>query len=94
LQSAHADALPVGLPIVEPADLTNLVELLARPALGNQLDRLREPARPDLDTPPPLRRMRCECRRCGAHTITNVGYVVAGNCSNCHSYQLVPIEPA
>jgi hypothetical protein len=42
--------------------------------------------------PPRLHRARCECRRCGAHTITYVGYKIAGGCSNCGSYELVAIE--
>jgi hypothetical protein len=42
---------------------------------------------------PTFRRMRCACQRCGAHTVTNVGFVLAGNCSNCKSYELIPIEP-
>ncbi len=42
-------------------------------------------------TPGPLHRARCACRRCGVHTITDVGYKVAGNCHNCGSFELVPI---
>jgi len=39
----------------------------------------------------PLHRARCECRHCGVHTITNVGYKAAGSCHNCGSFELVPI---
>lgn len=41
---------------------------------------------------PRFRRMRCACRRCGAHTITDVGFVVAGSCPNCRSYELQPFD--
>ena len=44
--------------------------------------------------PPVWQRMRCECRRCGVHVVTNVGYTVAGECANCGSYELSPISPA
>jgi len=37
--------------------------------------------------------MRCACRRCGAHTITDVGFVIGGPCSLCGSYELRPVEP-
>ena len=42
----------------------------------------------------PARPMRCACGYCGAHTITTVGYAIGGNCSNCGSYDLVPLAPA
>lgn len=52
-------------------------------------------AAPPLPAPaspvPRARAVRCACARCGAHTITTVGFVVAGNCSNCGSYELVPV---
>jgi hypothetical protein len=41
---------------------------------------------------PRARAVRCACARCGAHTVTTVGFVVAGNCSNCGSYELVPVR--
>ena len=44
--------------------------------------------------PRPFRRTRCACQRCGSHTITNVGFAIAGNCSTCGSYELDPLEPA
>ena len=44
--------------------------------------------------PPEWQRMRCACRRCGVHTVTNVGYTVAGHCPNCGSYELIPISAA
>jgi hypothetical protein len=45
--------------------------------------------------PPPVwQRMRCACRHCGVHTVTNVGYTVAGHCPNCGSYELTPISAA
>ena len=44
--------------------------------------------------PFPLRRVRCECRHCGVHTVTDVGFRVAGNCCNCGSFELVPVEEA
>jgi hypothetical protein len=44
--------------------------------------------------PSPLRRARCECRRCGVHMITDVGFKVAGSCRNCGSFDLVPIGNA
>jgi predicted Zn-ribbon and HTH transcriptional regulator len=31
---------------------------------------------------------RCECRNCGAHTTSNVGYKIAGQCPNCQSFEL------
>jgi hypothetical protein len=40
-----------------------------------------------------LRPVRCECRVCGAHTITDMCYSVGGNCQNCGSYDLVPVIP-
>jgi hypothetical protein len=58
-------------------------------------DRTARPAeRRQYDSPPIFRSMRCTCQRCGAHTITNVGFTVAGNCSNCGSYELLPLEAA
>jgi hypothetical protein len=44
--------------------------------------------------PRPFRSMRCACRHCGSHVITNVGFAIAGNCSTCGSYELEPLEPA
>jgi hypothetical protein len=44
--------------------------------------------------PFPMRRVRCECRRCGVHTVTDVGFRVAGSCCNCGSFELVPVEEA
>jgi hypothetical protein len=46
------------------------------------------------DRPRPFRRARCACRQCGSHTITNVGFAIAGSCSTCGSYELEPLEPA
>lgn len=48
----------------------------------------------DVESPPKLVRTRCACQRCGAHTITKMGFVVAGNCSVCGSYMLTPLGPA
>lgn len=48
----------------------------------------------DYDRARPFGRMRCACERCGSHTITNVGFAIAGNCSLCGSYELRPLEPA
>ncbi len=36
----------------------------------------------------PFHRGRCHCLVCGTHTIADVGFRVAGQCPNCHSYQL------
>lgn len=52
-------------------------ELLPRPAPGA--------------SPRALHRARCSCQCCGAHTYTNVGYTIGGNCPNCGSFDLVPI---
>ena len=60
-------------------------EVLARQPPENQLP----PA--VAHTPGPLHRARCECRRCGVHMITDVGFKVAGSCRNCGSFELVPI---
>jgi hypothetical protein len=36
--------------------------------------------------------VRCACRLCGAHVTTTRGFVLAGNCDNCGSYELVPVD--
>lgn len=41
--------------------------------------------------PPGMESVRCACRRCGAHVIATRGFVLAGNCDNCGSYDLVPL---
>jgi hypothetical protein len=46
------------------------------------------------DRPRPFRSTRCICQRCGSHTITNVGFAIAGNSSTCGSYELEALEPA
>ncbi|MGH3601203.1 MAG: HD-GYP domain-containing protein [Pseudonocardiaceae bacterium] len=41
--------------------------------------------------PAPFHEARCECLNCGAHTTSNVGYKVAGQCPNCKSFELSEI---
>jgi Zn finger protein HypA/HybF involved in hydrogenase expression len=48
-------------------------------------------AQPD-PRPHAFHRARCECRGCGAHTMADVGYKVAGQCPNCGSYDLAEVE--
>ena len=56
------------------------------------------PDAPPTPPPPPLpanvrrlRPVRCECRVCGAHTIVDMCFSLAGNCQNCGSYDLEPV---
>lgn len=44
------------------------------------------------DGRPGYRTVRCACRRCGAHVIVKAGFVLAGNCGNCDSYDLVRLD--
>jgi ribosomal protein L37E len=39
-----------------------------------------------------LRRVRCVCRRCGAHVLALGLHVLSGECGNCRSYDLTPID--
>ena len=57
------------------------------------------PDLPPAPLPPPLpenvrrlRPVRCACRVCGAHTIVDMCFSVGGNCQNCGSYDLEPVE--
>jgi HD domain/GAF domain len=43
-------------------------------------------------TAPAFHEARCECLSCGAHTTSNVGYKVAGQCPNCKSFELAEIK--
>ncbi len=63
-------------------------DISPRQAADNELSRSRG------FTPGPLHRARCECRRCGVHMITDVGFKVAASCRNCGSFELVPIADA
>jgi hypothetical protein len=38
--------------------------------------------------PEPLRKARCACQACGAHTFAYVGYTIGGSCQNCGSFEL------
>jgi response regulator RpfG family c-di-GMP phosphodiesterase len=42
-------------------------------------------------TAPVFHQARCECLSCGAHTVSNVGYKVAGQCPNCKSFELAEL---
>ena len=36
--------------------------------------------------------LRCRCASCGAHVTAQSGYRIAGQCQNCGSYELMPLD--
>jgi hypothetical protein len=36
--------------------------------------------------------VRCACRRCGAHVIVPALHVLSGECGNCRSLDLIPLD--
>jgi hypothetical protein len=65
---------------------------------GEPMNGLQNEKGRDARTPQPAptrenARVRCVCRDCGAHVHAVKGMSLYGQCSNCGSVDLVPLEP-
>jgi ribosomal protein S27E len=38
--------------------------------------------------------MRCRCAACGSHVTVHSAYRIAGQCGNCGSYEMQPMDEA